>query len=50
MSFEKEEREPQPSIPELPSTEHPEIVDDRPYADHPVVALGEEKTIILGEN
>ena len=50
MSFEQKESEPQPSKQDLPYFEQPEPQEERPYSDHPVVARGEEATIILGEN
>ena len=50
MSFEKGESEPQVDNQENIPEQAPVEPTERPYADHPVVARGEESTIILGEN
>ena len=50
MSFEKGESEPQVDNQENLSEQVSIEQTERPYADHPVVARGEESTIILGEN
>jgi len=50
MNFEQKESEPQLHNQDAPQYDLPDAIEDRPYAEHPVVARGEEDQIILGEN
>ena len=50
MNFEQKESEPQLHNQDAPLYDQQDTVEDQPYAEHPVVARGEEDRIILGEN